>query len=739
MRSRAGSLFFLEIGTEEIPARMIDKGLSDLRRAVFDELEAGRLLPDSGFGIDENIDVFGTPRRLAIRVRGLRDSQPDMIQEVTGPSVKAAFDASGRPTKAAEGFARSQGVAVGALMRIVSSKGECVGVRKEVPGEPAAAVLAKGMPKAVMSMTFPKTMRWGTGEFRFVRPIHWVVALFDGEVVEMTIAGVVSGHRTQGHRHLGSKWITISDTMKYAELLREHRVASSIDERRRMIEKQLSQAAGRSGAILAAPPGSPAGAEGDPGLLREVTETVEWPHVIAGTFDVSYLDLPQEVLVTAMRHHQKSFSLRHPSGGLLNRFLAVADTEGDPEGIIRKGNEWVLRARLADARFFWEEDRRIPLRQHAASLARVTFHEKLGSYARKCERMVGLAGPLIDAFERPGIKVSRQAVEEAVRLCKADLTTQMVKEFPELEGIVGGLYARADGCPESVAAAIHAHYLPRGGDDPLPPTPEGSIVTLLDRMDTQAGIFLLGIQPTGSRDPYGLRRSVLGTCRILIDNKVRVSLEDLIRRALAAYEKDAIEGGVPVSEAEESLVEFYRGRLQFIGEAAGFRQDSVRAALSASMDDPYDARERMAALDAIRGDSGFASLVLAHKRIKNILKDRQTSGYDADLLKEEAEAALHRALRAVEPAIETTRARADHLQALREIARLGPALDRFFDEVLVMDKDARLRDNRLGLLQAIARLFLRVGDFSEIVVEGEPAATPARSTAARARPGEAER
>ena len=579
-------------------------------------------------------------------------------------------------------------------------------------------------------------MRWGGGEYRFVRPIHWVVALFNDDVVDLTIAGIRSGKRTQAHRALGRSWITIGDSMRYLEVLRKHLVESDIDARRRLIEHGLGVAARKSGAVLAAPPGSSAGAEGDPDLLREVTHTVEWPHVIAGEFDASFLDLPEEILVTAMRHHQKSFSLRRPSGRLLNRFLAVADTEGDPKGAIRKGNEWVLRARLADARFFWEEDRRATLRQHAERLERVTFHEKLGSYARKCERMLALSGDLIEAFERSGAAVSREAVDEAVRLCKADLTTQMVKEFPELEGIVGGLYARADGSPESVARAIYAHYLPRGAEDPLPATPEGAIVGLLDRLDTQAGIFLLGIVPTGSRDPYGLRRSVLATCRLLIENKVRLSLGAFIDRALAAYVSESIEGSVPVSDAQASLAEFYRGRLQYIGEAAGLRQDSVRAALSASAGDPYDAWLRMSALDAIREDPGFVSLALAHKRIKNIVKDRQSGECDAALLKEEAESALDHALRAAVPAIDAAQARADHLQALREIARLSPALDRFFDEVLVMSDEARLRDNRLGLLQALARLFLRVGDFSEIAVATEPARTARR---AGARPGEVER
>ncbi len=739
MSSRAGGTLLLEIGTEEIPARMIEGALRDLRQGLLRELEDGLLLQGAGSGADARAEVFGTPRRLAVRVRDVRERQPDREEEVTGPPARAAFDAGGRPTKAAEGFARAQGVAVGDLRRIATPKGECVGVRRNVPGLRATDVLAKRIPVVVGSLTFPKMMRWGSGEHRFVRPIHWIVALLDREVIDMTIAGVRSGDRTVGHRLRGAPWITITDPMKYVELLRTHLVVAQIEERRGAIEEQLRQAARGQAAVLAAPPGSPAGAEGDSELLQDVTHMVEAPRVVAGEFDASFLDLPEEVLVTAMRHHQKSFSLRKPSGGLLNRFLAIADAEGDPQHAIRKGNEWVLRARLADARFFWEEDRKTTLRQHATALARVTFHEKLGSFAGKSARIVRLADAVLGLFVRSGHSADGAMVEEAARLCKADLTTQMVKEFPELEGIVGALYARADGLPEGVVQAIYAHYLPRGAYDPLPPTLEGAIVTLADRLDTQAGIFLLGLVPTGSRDPYGLRRSVLGVCRILIEHRVRASLSDLIDRALRGYGEEAIGGSVPAPEAKTRLLEFYRGRLQFIGEEAGLRQDSVRAALAASADDPYDARLRMAALDAIREDSGFVALVLAHKRIKNILKDRPASRYEAASLKEDAERALDKALRAAVPAIESAEARSDHLQALREIARLGPLLDRFFNEVLVLAEDTRLRDNRLGLLQSIGRLFLRAGDFSEIVVEGEPARTQPPRDMARARPGEAGR
>lgn len=730
MTPRSGPDFLLEIGTEEIPARMIEGALKDLADGLSSELQTARLLPDSGFTPSGNIDRFGSPRRLAVRARGIRSSQPDAIEEVTGPPVGAAYDAAGRPTKAAEGFARAQGVAVADLERLKTPRGECVGVRRKAGGLKAQDVLSRRIPALVASLTFPKMMRWGAGEHRFVRPIHWVVALLDRTVVDLSLCGVRSGNRSRGHRLAGSEWITIANPSAYLEVLRDHLVMADGEARRGAIQAQIRGAAAALGARIAAPPGAPPGTEGDAELLQEVTHSVEWPHVISGEFEASFLDLPREILVTALRHHQKSFSLEGTPGRVLNRFLAVADTPGDPRGAIRRGNEWVLRARLADARFFWQEDRKAALPAHAAALERVTFHEKLGSYTRKIRRMLGLAEAILPAFERSGLRVDGAAAREAVRLCKADLTTQMVKEFPELEGIVGGLYARADALPERAAAAIYDHYRPRGAEDALPATPEAAVVSLADRLDSQAGIFLLGIVPTGSRDPYGLRRSVLGTCRILSEMKVRLSLAALIGQALRGYGEVSIEGAVHPDKARASLLEFYRGRLQHLGETASARQDSVRAALGASMDDPYDLMIRTQAIDALRSEPRFETLVLAHKRIKNILGERPVPPHDPALLQEEAERALDRALRKALPLIEAAQERLEYLAALREIERLSPELDRFFAEVMVMAEDPRLRNNRLGLLRGIAGLFLRVADFSEIAVESGPVAGAARPRAA---------
>ncbi len=716
----APRLFLLEIGTEEIPARMVQPALRDLALGLFDEIVAGGLAPKAGFDLDRNFRVFGTPRRLAAQVSGLLDRQPDAVIELTGPAIRTAFDAQGRPTRAAEGFARAHGVALSDLRTIATPKGECIGVRKSVRGRSAAEVLAEAVPRLLASMTFPKMMRWGNGENRFVRPVHSLVALLGADVIDLSFAGVRSGRRTFARRFAGTSRPPLPDAASYPEVLRQNGVLADVVERRRAIAQALESAARATGGRIAPPAG--AAGEGDPELLEEITHLVEWPVVIAGEFDPAYLDLPAEVLITAMRHHQRYFSLLDRSGNLLNRFLTVANAQSDRSGAIRRGNEWVLRARLADARFFWQEDRKSSLADRTALLERVAFHEKLGSYALKVARVSRLIELIAPAFAEAGLPLDRDIAARAAALCKSDLTTQMVREFPELQGIVGGLYAEAEGLDGGVSRAIYTHYLPAGADDPVPPTPEGSALSLADRLDTQAGIFLLGVVPTGSRDPYAVRRSVHGVCRILIEKKVHLPLSRALEQAFEGYAGRPIQGAPARDQARAALLEFYRGRLDHLGLEARLRQDSVRAALAASIDDPCDARFRMEALEAFRRDARFEPLVLAHKRIKNILRDQPPGRVEPGALRERAERDLFAASESARPRLEAAARGHDHAAALSAIADLAPAVDRFFTEVMVMADDRRLRANRLALLQTIAALLLRVADFSEIVLEGQPAA-----------------
>jgi len=728
MSARDG-VFLLEIGMEEIPARMIDGALRDLGRGLLTELESSRLIHAEGSGDPASLRVFATPRRLAVEVIGVLDRQPDAEQEAIGPSIRVAYDAAGKPTRAAEGFARAQGMAVADLKTVSTPKGECIGVRRTVRGRLAREVLAERLPELLGGMTFPKMMRWGSGEFRFVRPVHSILALLDRDEVPVAFAGVRAGRSTFGHRQTGGGPIALDDPRRYADRLREVMVMADPAERRRAIEHGLETQARASGGHLASPPGSPAGVHGDPDLLAEVTHLVEWPLVVAGEIEAAFLNLPEEILVTAMRHHQKFFALRAASGKLLNRFLAVANAAEDRTGAIRRGYEWVLRARLVDARFFHDEDRKTSLHSHAEGLGRVTFHERLGSYAAKIERMTALLDHLLPEFGGPGVRIDGAAAREAVRLCKADLTTQVVKEFPELEGIVGGLYAAADGAPAPVAEAIREHYLPRGAEDPPPSGPLGALVSLVDRFDTQAGIFLLGIVPTGSRDPYALRRSVQGACRILIEKQIHLSLRHALERALSEYATSVAGETMPAEAAATALLDFYRGRLEHLGVTAGLRQDSVRAALGAGADDPRDAWLRMTALDAARSGDDFKALALAHKRIKNILAGQSPEPLRREDMREKAEVALDRAVREAGPALDTSARAHDYAGALTALNRLRGPLETFFEDVLVMAPEAAVRAARLALLKSIADLFLRVGDFSEIVLEGEPVAVK------RARPG----
>jgi glycyl-tRNA synthetase beta chain len=701
--------FLLEIGTEEIPARMLAGAMTELGRGLESALGAAGLRPES-------VEVFGTPRRMAALVRGLPARQDDQDVEVVGPAVAVAYDAGGKPTRAAEGFARAQGVAPGDLVRVRGPKGECVGLRKVIAGRDTAAVLAEAVPAVVTAMTFPKTMRWGTGEHRFVRPVHSVVALLGEQVVDLALFGVRAGRDSFGHRVAGEARAPLARAGDYLATLRAGGVVADRSERRAMVARLLAEAARAAGGRIATPPGATGAADDpDPGLLDEVTDMVEWPAVLTGSIDAAFLALPGEILLTSMRHHQKYFALADERGALLPHFLAVANVREDRTGAIRRGNEWVLRARLADARFFWEEDRRAPLATASDALERVAFHERLGSYAAKRDRVVRLAEALVPAFDAAGAAPDPAATRRAAFLAKNDLTTQMVKEFPELEGIVGGLYARADGLDPKIAAAIYDHHLPRSLADPIPATAEGAIVALADRLDTQAGIFLLGLVPTGSRDPYALRRSVQGTCRILIEKGVGVSLGELLGRAVEGYQGIAIQGAVPAPTALATLLDFYAGRQEFLGGEAGLRPDSVRAALAAGADDPCDARRRMAALDAFRDRPGFMDVAAAHKRIKNILQGQSDSGtLDAARLKDAAEKMLAERLAATRPVVEAAGGRRDYEAALAAIAALREPLDRFFTDVMVMAEDRALRANRVALLRAIAALFLRVADVSEI-------------------------
>lgn len=700
-------LFLLEIGTEEIPDRFLADAAARLAAALTDALGAQVLLePSAGFA------AWSTPRRLAVACGPLRLRQADRDETVIGPPARAAFDAEGRPTKAAAGFARGLGLAPDALVRVQTEKGEYVAARRFVAGRPAADLLPVAITEAITKLHFPKMMRWGEGAFRFVRPLRWIVALLDDAQVPVEFAGVRSGGFSRGPRHRGSPAIAIPRASDYVETLRAAGVIVDPEERRGRILAGLEQGAASLGGEALA----------DTELAEILVHMTEHPSVIAGRFPPEFMDLPREVLVTAMRHHQRYFSV-FAAGELCPGFLAVLNRPDDPQGAILRGHEWVLKARLSDARFFWQEDRRHRLESRLPALERVVFQERLGSYRQKMDRVELLVGHLGRAAGLPAAVLARAA--RAAQLAKCDLATEVVKEFPELQGLMGAIYARADGEPEAIATAIAEQYHPAGPGDVLPTGDEGRLVALADRLDTLAGTFAIGLEPTGTRDPYALRRAGQGVVRLLFEHPWFLSLSAAVNAALASF-PESIRGD---GGAAPRLLAFLRERARQVAQAGGDRYDSVAAVLAVQEDDLHDARLRLQALSALRAEPAhetvFVALAASCKRIRNFVGDGAEAAGEVDrtALTEAPEQALERELSRVEAEVtERVEERAYPL-ALRAIASLRPALDGFLggsrgEGVLVLAPDARVRGNRLALLARAGRVFCWVADFSEIVLEG---------------------
>jgi glycyl-tRNA synthetase beta chain len=692
----------LEVGAEEIPASFVEPALEDLKRVITERCAAARLTHGE-------VRVFGTPRRLAVWVRDVADRGQDVKKEVTGPSVKAAFDASGKPTKAAEKFAEGLGLRVDQLGRASTPKGEYLAATVEEKGRPAQDILAEVLHLAVHSINFRKSMRWGDVDLAFVRPAHWIVALFGQEVVPVVLGDVRSGRTTYGHRFLSPQAIEIREPPEYVDALRRANVIADVAERKRLVQDRVREAAARAGGMVLE----------DPALLDQVTHLVELPNPVVGSFDERHLDLPPEVLIQEMKSHQRYFSVVDSKGKLLPRFIAVSNTPVRDEKLSLRGYERVLRARLADGRFFFDEDRKVKLALRVEKLKRVVWQGQLGSYAEKVERIRALADFLAHAtgLERHGLTVDRAAL-----LAKADLVTGMVGEFPELQGVMGREYARHDGEPPEVALAVFEHYLPRTASDALPTQDPGALVGLADRLDSLAGIFAIGKPPTGAADPFGLRRACLAVIHIVLARGYRFSLSRAVDRALELLQPKL--QGVKRKPADppvrDQVLEFFRGRLKALWSEA-HRTDVVEAVLSAGFDDLVAAQKRLQALSALVGQADFAPLAVAFKRVVNIVekqgKDVAAGQADPGKLVDEAEKQLHQAHQAARGKVNELARADDFAGALREITGLKPAVDRFFDQVMVMAEDRGLRENRIRLLTEIGSLFNQVADFSKIQAE----------------------
>ena len=677
----------LEIGTEEIPARMIPGARRDLKRRFLDCLRDLRLAGDA------RVSVEATPRRLALFAEGLPAKQDDRIDTLRGPSRKVAFDSDGEPTRAALGFARRAGVPVDQLETGPDGK---LTLRRRVAGRDAKGLLAERLAQVVLSVRFPRSMHWaGKGSARFIRPIRWIVALLDGEVVPFALAGLASGNATWGHRRLGTGPLEVTGAEAYIELLRANAVILSSEERSAKI---LSEAE----AIL--PP--KCRLRTNPRLLETLVNETEFPTAILGSFDPAYLTLPEEVLETVMLVHQKYFAVEDGGGGMTNRFVAVANSAGDVAGEIRRGHERVLRARFNDARFFWDFDQRSTLEERMEDLRAVTFQAALGSYWDKTQASLQAVNEL--SRELALDAENAENAKRAARLAKCDLTTEMVGEFPELQGKIGGLYAIAQGEARGVSDAIYDHYLPLGAGGPIPRSSAGRVVSLADKLSTLGGMFRLGLMPTGSKDPLALRRAALGVIRIVVEGQIPVSVGCLVEVARAGERGASLRG---------FLLERLRHWLQ---TRDGIAADVVQAVLAASDEVPVDVLARAKALAAVRATPDFESLAVSFKRIRNILEHAGvadsigTEDPDPELLEPGAEADLHAALQSVALRVAEHSERRDHATSLREIAVLRPALDRYFDDVLVMTDDEAVRRNRLAFLAGMLAALSTIADFTMI-------------------------
>jgi glycyl-tRNA synthetase beta chain len=710
--------FLLEIGCEEIPARMIDAASQELRDRV------SALLARESLAASE-ISNFYTPRRLAVIASGIPAMQPHVTEQVNGPSASIAYK-DGQPTPAAHAFAKRAGVEVSQLEKVATAKGEYLSAKVTKKGRSAAEILADGLPKEVFSIYWPKNMYWRKPNERFVRPVRWLVAMLDDETIPLEFGGIQAGNTSRGHRILthgevlirraGSAYV---DALRAAKVLgrseREHKTRKALDAANRTIDGAHWRE--------------------DKSLLESVVNLTEYPSVILGSFDPQFLALPEEVLVTVMRDHQKYFALEDSSGKLLPHFLAVLNTDGDPQGLIRHGNERVLRARFNDARFFWQTDQKRSLLERLDSLRNVTFQKDLGSYYDKTRRVQRLCSWLSEIIKQSGIAIRAGVIHKAACLAKTDLTTELVKEFTELQGIVGGLYARVQELdstlPEAtrlaIADAIYDHYKPESTEDDVPRSIESAVLSIGDKADTIAGMFALGLVPSGSKDPFALRRQANGIIKVIAEKKLPLRLADLMRDARAGYKgSEAEKKFVDEAKFDESVRIFFRERLEFyLKEVRGYAYDVVKAVLAADVDDVVDAVARAEAVKQVMYMPEFQAIGAACKRMRNILRQAEDKKIEpADKFEYLPEAAdeeksLMAYMESTSAKVEAHRSKKEYLEALLLLSTAREPVDRFFDKVMVMVEDEKMRANRLALLRALLKEFSTIADCSEIVTEGK--------------------
>jgi glycyl-tRNA synthetase beta chain len=731
--SRATTPLLLEIGCEEIPARFLADAELQLAERLMAALKEARLLRD-GVLAAAKLHSYSTPRRLVAHVPSVLGSQPDAVEEIVGPPAKLAFDTEGNPTRAAESFAAKAGVQLHDLLQVETSKGLYVASKRSVPGLLAETVLASALPSVIRGLTFPKSMIWEDSGVRFVRPIRWIVALLGereaAQVIPFEVAGVRSGNLTYRHRLAKRQEVAVIGFKDYASKLRRGDVEIDAAKRRERIRRELQVSLdGFTGNISQGLPGATVKLVLDQGLEDWIVCSTECPRAIVGEFDARFLELPREILITVMRDHQKYFAVESWSGAgsdskLAPSFVTVLNVPGDPAGIIRRGHERVLAARLEDAKFFWHADQKVPLRERVSMLERVTYQAKLGSYADKVRRMLAVAKEVCSQLQGIGRLRSEDTVHvlRAVELAKCDLTTQMVQEFTELQGIVGGLYAAAQGEPAQVSQAIYDHYKPGSTEDKCPRSAVGAIVSLADKLDALVSGFLVGLEPTGSSDPFGLRRAGNGIIKIAaeVGDVAGLDVLALVDSALRMHP-----GLQSVHDTSNAVGTFLRERAEYyFGAVRGLRYDTVRAVVNSSSgwSPPADALRRGRALDQVRDTEDFKVLSIAAKRTRNILSKSASqvdltgsAQVDENLFQAQEERDLFIAYQSVREVLDRLQAGADYVAAFLELAKLRVPVDQFFDKVMVMDQNLALRTNRLALLKGLNALaFSRLADLSEI-------------------------
>ena len=694
-----------EIGAEEIPAGMLPRAVAELKTILEKHLAAENLME----GV--TLETFGGPRRLAAVARGIIAKQADVESEVTGPPKSVAYDNVGAPTRAAVSFAEKQGVPLHELHLVATPKGEYVAAKMIRRGRTTHDLLSEILPRVIHDLSWPRTMTWtGLEGARFIRPIRWLVGMLDSKPLKFSFSGVTAGEVTRGHRFLGKAEIRVKNFADYERQLRANGVIVRQEERREKISRELQSYAKRAGYTV----------HQDPALLELVTYLNEYPHVIEGHFDPSFLELPDEILVTVMRDHQKYFAVEKRGAELAPYFLAVTNLAKDTHGLVRGGHERVLRARFADARFFWESDQKCRLADILPKLQKVTYESRLGSYFDKVERIRSIARWLAEQWYNLGLLQSHVAdADRAAELAKCDLATEMVREFTELQGIVGGLYAKAQGEPDSVADAVYDHYRPSGLDDPIPRNLTGSAVALADKFDSIVGCFSVGVVPTGSSDPYALRRAALGIVKIILERRVPVSLALTIGAAAKALLAHPPKRAV-TTQQEMQVLEFILDRARFVlREVSGYAYDEVNAVLRAGSDDLVDVEKRLRALKAIRKSRNFEPLAVSFKRIRKILEKanvavEELQHVNKDLFEKGVERELHAAVRKAAGKVGEDKRAGRYQEALEEIAGLRKIVDQFFVDVMVMAEDEAVRKNRLALLAELLREFTTIADFSEL-------------------------